>query len=101
MLVKNKEIKDDVIYMVRITNISGKCDSDDMMMILMRIENYELTKDLKVIMITLMITLIVKNYDIDDDAMMMILENWELTLGLVRVRPHYLMSRRLAMASNE
>ena len=45
ILVKNKEIKDDVIYMVRITNISGKCDSDDMMMILMRIENCELTKE--------------------------------------------------------
>ena len=99
ILVKNKEIKDDVIYMVRITNISGKCDSDDMMMILMRIKNCELTKDLKVIM--MMTTLIVKNCDIDDNAMMMILENWELTLGLVRVRPHYLMSRRLAMASNE
>ena len=97
ILVKNKEIKDDVIYMVRITNISGKCDSDDMMMILMRIENCELTIDLKV----MMTTLIVKNYDIDEDAMMMILENWELTLGLVRVRPHYLMSRQLAMASNE
>ena len=93
-MVKNKEIKDDVIYRVRIT---GKCVSDDMMMILMRIENCELTIDLKV----MMTTLIVKNYDIDEDAMMMILENWELTLGLVRVRPHYLMSRRLAMASNE
>ena len=49
----------------------------------------------------MMTTRIVKNSDIDEDAMTMILENWELTLGLVRVRPHYLMSRRLAMASNE
>ena len=63
---------------------------------MMIIENCELTKHLK-----RMTTLIVKNYDIDEDAMMMILKNWELTLGLVRVRPHYLMSRRLAMASNE
>ena len=63
---------------------------------MMIIENCELTKHLK-----RMTTLIVKNYDIDEDAMMMILENWELTLGLVRVRPHYLMSRQLAMASNE
>ena len=65
-------------------------------MMMMIIENCELTKHLK-----RMTTLIVKNYDIDEDAMMMILKNWELTLGLVRVRPHYLMSRRLAMASNE
>ena len=57
-----------------------------------------LKKDLVIMMMT---TLIVKNCDIDDYAMMMILENWELPLGLVRVRPHYLMSRRLAMASNE
>ena len=34
-----------------------------------------LKKDLVIMMMT---TLIVKNCDIDDNAMMMILENWEL-----------------------